>query len=389
MTNYWNIIKEKFRNENGIMSIGVSDIVGSGISSIFWLYIASVIEPGDYGEIHYFLGIVGMAQIFSMFGNANALTVYSAKNENVQSTLFLLSIIPTIISCITIIVLFDRIDAGLLAIGYVVFQSVNAVLLGRKYYRKYAKMILIQKSLTIVLGISFFHFIGPEGIIFALTLTFIPHLIIFSKEFKTTKIDFSILRSKIKFILNNYFMTISGGFGGQIDKIILAPLLGFNLLGNYSLSFQLFTILVMFSSIAFKFLLPQDASGISNKKTKKIIIIASFGISILGFFVLPKLIPIFFPKFIDTVDAIGIMSLAVVPEAITMLYMSKMLGREKSKFILIAKLVSLITVVAGFIILGPIFGIIGLAGVIVIASVLQAGFLAFSNKFLEGEKNEK
>ena len=45
--------------------------------------------------------------------------------------------------------------------------------------------------------------------------------------------------------------------------------------------------------------------------------------------------------------------------------------------------------VAGFIILGPIFGIIGLAGVIVIASVLQAGFLAFSNKFLEGEENEK
>ena len=127
----------------------------------------------------------------------------------------------------------------------------------------------------------------------------------------------------------------------------------------------------------------------SNKKIKKIVIITSVGISILGFFVLPKLIPIFFPKFIDTVDAIGIMSLAVVPEAITMLYMSKMLGREKSKFILIAKLVSLITIIVGFIILGPIFGIIGLAGVIVVASVLQSGILAFSNKFLEGEKNEK
>ena len=389
MTDYWNVIKEKFCNENGIMSIGVSDIVGSGISAIFWLYIASVIDPGDYGEIHYFLGIVGMAQIFSMFGNSNALTVYSAKNENVQSTLFLLSIIPTVISCITIIILFDRVDAGLLAIGYVVFQSSNAVLLGRKYYRKYAKSILIQKSLTIVLGISFFHFIGPEGIILALALTFIPHLIIFSKEFKTTKIDFSILRSKMKFIINNYFMTLSGGFGGQIDKIILAPLLGFNLLGNYSLSLQLFTILVMFSSIAFKFLLPQDASGISNKKIKKIVLITSFGISILGFFALPKLIPIFFPKFIDTVDAIGIMSLAVVPEAITMLYISKMLGSEKSKFILITKLISMIVVIVGFIILGPIFGIIGLAGVIVISSVLQAGFLALSNKFLESEENEK
>jgi O-antigen/teichoic acid export membrane protein len=389
MTDYWNMIKEKLHNENGIMSIGVSDIVGSGISAVFWLYIASVIDPGDYGEIHYFLGIVGMAQILSMFGNSNALTVYSAKNENIQSTLFLLSIIPTVVSCITIIILFDRVDAGLLVIGYVVFQSANAVLLGRKYYRKYAKMILIQKSLTIVLGISFFHFIGPEGIIFALAFTFIPHLIIFSKEFKTTKINFSVLRLKMKFITNNYFMTLSGGFGGQIDKIILAPLLGFNLLGNYSLSLQLFTILVMFSSIAFKFLLPQDASGISNKKIKKIVIITSFGISILGFFALPKLIPIFFPKFIDTVDAIGIMSLAVVPEAITMLYMSKMLGRERSKFILIAKLISLTTIILGFITLGPIFGISGLAAIIVIASILQAGFLAFSNKFLESEKNEK
>ena len=93
MTKYWNKIKEKFVNENGIVSIGISDIIGSGLSGIFWLYIASVIDPGDYGEIHYFLGIAGMAQIFSMFGNPHALTVYSAKNENIQSTLFLLSII--------------------------------------------------------------------------------------------------------------------------------------------------------------------------------------------------------------------------------------------------------------------------------------------------------
>jgi len=380
---------KKILNENGILSIGFSDIVGSGISAVFWLYIASVINPADYGEIHYFLGIAGMAQIISMFGNPHALTVYSAKKETVQSTLFLLSLIPTIISSLIIILFFNRLDAGLLVVGFVVFESVNSVILGRKYYRKYAKMILIQKSLTMILGISFFYAFDSTGIIFALALTFVPHLIIFIKEFQKTPINFSLLKPKKNFIINNYFMTISGSFGGQIDKIILAPLLGFTLLGNYSLSLQIFTILVMFSSIVFKYLLPQDASGISNKKIKRITVIASIAISIFGIFVLPKLIPIFFPKFIDTVDAIGIMSLAVVPEAITMLYISKMLGHEKSKFILIAKLVSLITVIVGFIILGPIFGIIGLAGVIVIASVLQAGILAFSNKFLEGEKNEK
>jgi|TARA_B110000014_G_scaffold173954_1_gene124142 O-antigen/teichoic acid export membrane protein len=387
MARLWNLIKQKILNENGILSIGFSDIVGSGISAIFWLYIASVIDPGEYGEIHYFLGIAGMAQIFSMIGNAHVLTVYSAKKEKIQSTLFILSIIPTIISSIIIIVILSRIDSALLVFGYVIFESVNSVLLGRKYYRRYAKMILIQKSLTIILGISFFYIFGASGIIFALVLTFIPYFTIFIKEFQQTKIDFSLLKEKKNFIINNYLMTISGSFGGQIDKIILAPLLGFTLLGNYSLALQIFTILVIFSSIIFKFLLPQDASGISNKKIKKITILISIVISIIGITIVPKIIPVFFTKFIGTIDAISIMSFAVVPETITMLYMSKMLGQEKSRFILIAKLISLIIIVIGFILVGPIYGIIGLATILVIASVSQTGFLVISDKISKGGKN--
>ena len=389
MTNYWDLIKNKLQKENGIFSIGISDVIGSGISGFFWLYIASVMEPSDYGEIHYFLGIAGMVHIVSMFGSSHALTVYSAKKEETQSTLFLISIIPTIISSIIIISIFSRIDVGLLAIGFVVFESVNAVTLGRKFYRKYGKMILIQKGLTISLGILFFYIFGSEGIIFALVCTFIPHMIIFFKEFKNTKINFSLIIPKKNFLINNYFMKLSGSFGGQIDKIILAPLLGFDLLGNYSLTLQIFTILVIFSSIVFKYLLPQDASGVANKALKKITILIACAISILGILVLPKIIPIFFPKFIGTVDAIAIMSLAVIPEAITILYSSKMLGNEKSKFILIAKLLSLVTIVIGFILVGPILGIIGLVIIMVSASVLQAVFLVITDRIQNGEENVK
>ena len=189
MTNYWNVIKNKFLKEDGIVSVGFSDIVGSGIAAVFWLYVASVINPSYYGEIHYFLAIAGTAHTISMLGTSHALIVYSAKKENIQATLFIISINPTIISCIIILMIFDRLDAGLLAIGYVVFESVNAVMLGRKFYRKYAKMILIQKSLTILLGLSFFYAFGPSGIIFALVLSLIPHLIIFLKEFQNTKIN--------------------------------------------------------------------------------------------------------------------------------------------------------------------------------------------------------
>jgi len=389
MTNYWNVIKNKLLKEDGIVSVGFADIIGGGISAIFWLYVASVMNPENYGEIHYFLAIAGMAQIFSMVGNSHALTVYSAKKENIQSTLFILSTIPTIISCIIIIMIFDRFDAGLLAIGYVVFESVNAVMLGRKFYRKYAKMILIQKSLTIFLGLSFFYAFGPSGIIFALVLSLIPHLIIFLKEFQNTKINFTLLKPRKNFIINNYLMMLSGGFGSQIDKIILLPLLGFVIIGNYSLALQIFMVLIMFSSIVFKYLLPQDASGVSNRNLKKITIMVSIVISILGILVLPKLITLFFPKFIEAVDAITIMCIAVIPEAITMLYSSKMLGKEKSKFVLISKLLSVSTIVIGFILLGPILGIVGLAITFVISVTLQASILAIADKIENGEQNVK
>ena len=389
MTNYWNVIKNKLLKEDGIVSVGFSDIVGSGIAAVFWLYIASVMNPDTYGEIHYFIAIAGMAQIISMLGSSHVLTVYSAKKENIQSTLFLLSIIPTIISCIIIIMIFNRFDAGLLAVGYVVFESVNSVILGRKFYRKYAKMILIQKSLTVFLGISFLYTFGTDGIIFALALTFIPHLIIFIKEFQNTKINFGLLKPRKNFIINNYVMMLTGGFGGQIDKLILAPLLGFSLLGNYSLALQIFTILVIFSSIVFKYLLPQDASGVSNRNLKKLTIIVAIGISIFGILVLPKLITLFFPKFIEAVDAIAIMSIAVIPEAITVLYSSKMLGKEKSKFVLIAKLIDYAIVIIGFILLGPILGIVGLAIIVVIAITAQASFLAIVDKIENGGQNVK
>ncbi len=48
---------------------------------------------------------------------------------------------------------------------------------------------------------------------------------------------------------------------------------------------------------------------------------------------------------------------------------------EKSKFVLISKIISVSSLIVGFIILGPIFGIIGLASVFVLTSIFEASFL--------------
>ena len=382
MEDTWNNIKDSIIRKKGLLSIGFADIVGSAISGLFWLYIASQVNPDVFGELIYFISIAGLAQLVSLIGSSNALTVYTAKNVKIQSTLFLISLLATAISLATITIFYNRIDAGLLAVGFVLFSLVNSVILGNKLFVKYSKLVLSQKILTLILGLGLYFVFDVYGIIYGLALSYIPHLIIFVKEFSRTKIDFTLLKTRRGFIINNYVMNLTAGLGGTIDKLIIAPVLGFALLGNYSLAAQMLTMMMMFSAVVYKYLLPMDASGESNKKIRQIALVISIIIAILGVTILPNVIDWLFPKFIDAKDAIQIMSLGVVPGTISILYGSKFLGMEKSKIVMITKLVSLGIVIGGFLYFGPIYGTVGLAWVIVTALTWESIFLFIMNRTL-------
>ena len=383
MEDTWNTIKDSIIGKKGLLSIGFADIVGSVISGLFWLYIATQLNPEIYGELIYFISIAGLAQMVSLFGSSNALTVYTAKNVKIQSTLFVISILAAAISLAIITIFLNRIDVGLLAVGFVVFSLVNSVILGKKLFIKYSKLVLSQKILTLILGIGLYFVFDVYGIIYGLALSYIPHLVIFVKEFSRTKIDFALLKPRKGFIINNYVMSLTAGLGGTIDKLIIAPVLGLTLLGNYSLALQIFTMMMVFSAVVYKYLLPSDASGESNKKIRQIALVISIIITILGVTVLPNVIDWLFPKYVDATHAIQIMSLGVVPGTIAILYSSKFLGMEKSKFVLTTKLVSLGVLIGGFLYFGPIYGTIGLAWIIVTISAWEAIFLFTMDRTLK------
>ena len=382
MKNNWNNFKDSLIGQKGLFSIGFADIVGSGISAFFWLYIASQLSPDAYGEIIYFISIAGLAQLVSLIGSSNALTVYTAKNVKIQSTLFFVSILATAISLAVITIFLDRIDVGLLAVGYVIFSLVNSVMLGKKLFIKYSKLILSQKILTVILGVGLYFVFDVYGIIYGLALSYIPHLIIFVREFSRTKIDFTLLKPRKGFIMNNYVMSLTAGLGGIVDKLIIAPVLGLVLLGNYSLAAQMLTMMMVFSAVVYKYLLPLDASGESTKKIRKIALILSIIIAVLGVTILPNVIDWIFPKFIDAKDAIQIMSIGVIPGTISILYSSKFLAMEKSKIVMTPKLISLGIVIGGFLYFGPMYGTVGLAWVIVTALIQESIFLFIMNRTL-------
>ena len=382
MKGTWKNFKDNIIGQKGLLSIGFADIVGSAIAAFFWLYIASQLNPDVYGELIYFISIAGLAQMVSLLGSSNALTVYTAKNVKIQSTLFLISILAAAISLAIITIFYNRIDAGLLAVGFVVFSLVNSVILGKKLFVKYSKLVLSQKILTLILGIGLYFVFDVYGIIYGLALSYIPHLVVFVKEFSRTRIDFALLKPRKSFIINNYVMNLVAGLGGTVDKLIIAPVLGLALLGNYSLALQMFTMMMVFSEIVYKYLLPFDASGKSNKKIRQIALVVSIIIAILGVTILPSVVDWLFPKYVDATDAIQIMSVGVVPGTISILYSSKFLGMEKSKFVMTAKLVSLGVMFGGFLYFGPIYGAIGLAWIIVAIFTWESIFLFIMNRTL-------
>ena len=372
-----NNFKDNLSRYRSVTVIGLADTIGSVIAAIFWFYIATLLTPEQYGELFFVLGIAGTASLISIFGTENTLTVYVAKNVKIQATLYFLSLIIGIISSLIIIIFFYRIDATLVLIGYIINSLAIGSLLGKKQFSSYAKYILIQKILTLVLGLTFYYAFGVDGILYALALSYSFFIIRIYKEFRSSKIDFSLLKSRFGFVTNNYVLRLSGGLIGNLDKLIIAPIMGFAILGNYSLTMQILSIMMMLPHIVFKYTLTHDASGSQNLKIKKITILASIGIVFLGITVLPHIIPILFPQYIDVIDAIRIMSLAVIPYTLTLLFSSKLLGLEKSKSVLIEKIITLCIMIVGIVILGPLYGIIGISITFVLALSLGAIFLGY------------
>ena len=286
------------------MSYG--EIIGLGFSSIFWLWLAREISPEDYGEIHFFIGIVSMVGYIVTLGTSETITVFTAKKIPLQSTLFLISLITGGIGCIVLSIIFNRIDISILLFGYIINFLVIGELLGNQKFNTYSKFILLQKILTLTLGVSFYLIFKEEGIIFAIAITYLPLLSKFYQIFKREKVDFTLLRQKFEFIITNYSMKVTGGISGHIDAVIIAPILGMVVFGNYSLSLVIINMMMMGPNLIFKYLLPKESIGEKNKGVKKWSIILISIIAISAIFVLPQIIPVIFPKFVEVLNIIQI-----------------------------------------------------------------------------------
>ena len=372
----WKKIKEILIQRKGLGTIASSDILGSAITAIFWFFLASVIKPDEYGEIFYIISIASIAFSLSNVGTENNTIVFTAKRKNLEPTLTTISLLFGTVSSLVLIIIFYQTDIIILLFGYIINSLSLGYLIGRRFYSKYGIFLLSQKILTVILGVSFFYLFGADGIISALGISYFGFLIVVVNYYRKTPLNFQGFKKNLPFILHNYSLKAIGMFKGNVDKLIIVPLIGFSFLGNYALALQFVAVLSIGNSFFSKYLLTHDSRDVPNKTLKKYYILLNICVAISASISLPIVVPYFFPEFTD-ISILGIMCLAVIPIGIITVQTSELLGHEMGKPNVIGAIIASTIAILGMLLLVPLIGATGAAIVFLLTPTGQAAYLTF------------
>lgn len=376
----WKDIKNSLGKLKDLTSIGIANLSAMAISSIFWLYMAALIGEEGYGNISYLLATGHIVGNIALLGSADTLVVFRAKDVKIQSALFLCVIVAAVIASLVTYLFIESTAISIFILGIVVFSLILYETLGSRNYKKYSYFIVSQRILTVFLALTLYFVIGIEGIVLGYALAYLPYVFFSYRTFKDVPIDFQIVRTRLRFIVTSYGKSLMTTFGSYLDKLIIFPLFGAALLGNYALGYQIFALAAILPGIVFQYVLPQESSGKSHAKLKKLTVMSSAIITIITFFLVPIILPFLFPDFEESVDIIQIMSLALVPSAISIMIISNLLANEKIQKVVIGQAISLTILIGGIFVLKENFGIIGAAIAFVMSNIIAAVYYYIISK---------
>ena len=370
----WKSIKQ-IKGLRSISQIGAATAGGNAIAAFFWIYMADLMGQEDYGELGYLLSIAAIASTISIVGGQWTMSVYTAKGVRIESSLYFISIITSTVTAIVLYFLFENVGIGVYVIGVVIFNLFVAEILGKKRYKTYSKIFFLQKIILVILAILLYYILGAEGVLLAYGISFLVFTSRIISTLRNHEFNFGLLRQRFKFWMFNYIIQLSNSARAQIDILLIGPLFGFTLVGNYFLGLQVVGLFLILPLIIFKYTLPQDSSGSSTKQIKIIAIVASIVFALLGIFVAPEVILFALPEYADTVELIPLLSLAIIPRTVTTMLMSEFLGKENNMHLLVGNLIAFSIVVLGILYLPEYFDIVGLAIAYVLSVTIQTIYL--------------
>jgi len=357
------------------MSLGIANFLVAIIGGLFWLYIAKILEKTEYGEIGYLISFASLAGGLSIMGFASLIVVYEPKKENVFPSSYVIVVIASAIAAVIAFILIQNIIVSLLVMGIASFEVIVHGILAKKQYKKFSIYFLLRQMVSVGLAIFFLQIWGINGILFGY---FLGTLIAFKELYpimKNKKIEYSILRPKMRFILETYALKISDVVFLWGDKLLIGALFGFTLLGSYYFAAQYLLLLFNFPKTIAQYLLPQEAEGKKNKKFKLVSILVACLLALISIVAISYGIDTFFPKFTETILPIQIMSISIIPLAISQIQIIEYLGKGNSRMVLNANIFHVTLYFLLIIGLGESFGLMGIAFAFLIPAILKPIFI--------------
>ena len=374
-------------SHKGLIYITLGNLLGAAATGAFWLLLALIQNADEYGKTNYEISIASLAASAALLGLNTTVTTYLAKGSskiNVQANQLIL--ISSGIAAI--IVAFFNWILGFFVIGMAFWMMSTYELLGRKMYKQYAFVNIGARASQLFLSILLYYFIGITGIAIGFIISFLifsQRYFISTKEFSR---DFSEVKNKIKFSLNIYSFNMSNAFLLYFDKLIIAPLFGYAILGYYQLGFQFLLFLGMIPISFYQYLIPEESSGLKKTRVRFLGLLVSIGLTAILFLSSPWILQYLFPHYMASLDSMRIMSIGIIPMMIVWTLNSKFLNVGDTKYVLFGSAIYLTIQISLIFYLGSTMNVIGLALAVVLALIAQASFLFISDKHLQ-QKNNK
>lgn len=341
----------------------------------------------EYGQINYVIAIGSLSSSVSLLGLNTAVTTLvpqGHKKIDVQANQVIL-ISATV--CAIIASLFNWL-LGLFVMGMAFWMMSSYELLSRKSYKKYAINIIGSRGSQLVLSIILYSFFGLQGIIIGFIISFFAFSITYFKTIPQFSKSFDKITKEFKTSLHLYSYNLSNALLLYFDKLIIAPIYGYTVLGYYQLGFQFLMFFSMISVSFYQYLIPEESSGSKRNRLRLYGIALSIIITILVFVLAPVILQVFFPNYINSLNSIRILSLGIIPMMITSMLNSKFLAMKLTRYVLFSSITYQVTQIILIVILGKQYGIDGISMSVVIAMLFQITFLGIAHLRLS-KKNEQ
>jgi len=353
------------------------------LQAVFYLLFAALLEPESYGEFNYLIAIAGTVALLSRFGLSQTATVYRAKeNSKVADQVNTLAVLSSSVAAVILISI--DIFTALLALATSFFVMNQGNLLGFRNYKGYMISTVVKNVFIIIIPLGFYFALDIPGIILGMAISNFLASVPFFKILKFK--SFFALKKSYKVIIHNFGVDASTNLSRLIDKVLVAPLLGFFVVGVYQFNMQILFALEIIPAILYAFLLSEESSGESHKKIIYLSIIASIGLAVLAMFLVPFLVNEFYPKYSEGILGLQILVFSIIPLSISSIFNAKLQAKESTKigFSAIVRIGTLLALIA---LLGNSFGYVGLSVAVLMSVIINTIFLFILYKMKISETN--